>query len=148
MKVILTQDVKGQGKKGETVNVSDGYARNFLLPRKLAVEASATNVNSYKGQLDAQMYKKKNEEDHAKRVAESLAAITVTLFAKGGSGGRLFGSITGKEIADYLKEKHNIEIDKRKIVLEEGIKTFGTHEVTVKLYPQITGKIKVVVTEG
>jgi large subunit ribosomal protein L9 len=148
MKVILTQDVKGQGKKGEAINVSDGYARNFLLPKNLAVEANAANVNSFKGKSEAQAFKKQTEEENARKIAHELAAITVTLTAKGGTGGRLFGSITGKEIAEYLKEKHKIEIDKRKIVLEEGIKTFGTHELTVKLYPQITGKIKVVVAEA
>lgn len=148
MKVILTQDVKGQGKKGDTINVSDGYARNFLLPRSLAVEANTTNTNSFKGMADAQAYKKKTEEENAKALAAQLEALTVTLTAKGGTAGRLFGSITGKEIAEYLKEKHHIDVDKRKIVLEEGIKTFGTHEVTVKLYPQIVGKIKVVVTEA
>ncbi len=148
MKVILTQDVRGQGKKGQTVEVSDGYARNYLLPRNFAVEANAANVNSFKGKIDAQAFKKQNEEERARTLAEALSAITVTLTAKGGAGGRLFGSVTGKEIAEYLKEKHNIEIDKRKIVLEEGIKTFGTHEVAVQLYPQSTGKIKVVVVEG
>jgi len=147
MKVILLKDVKGQGKAGQTVEMSDGYARNFLFPRNLAVEANAANVNSFKGKADAAAFKKQTEEDNARDIAQKLEAITVSLTAKGGTAGRLFGSITGKEIAQYLKEKHDLEIDRRKMTLEDGIKTFGTHEVQIKLYPQITAKIKVVVTE-
>ena len=147
MKVILTQDVKGQGKKGQTINVSDGYARNFLLPRALAVEANASNQNYFDGKAQAQAFKKQTEEQQARTIAGMLEKITLKLTAKGGTGGRLFGSITSKEIAEQLKAQHDIEIDKRKLVLDEGIKTFGMHEVPCKLYAGVTGTVKVSVTE-
>ncbi|MPM53525.1 50S ribosomal protein L9 [bioreactor metagenome] len=148
MKVILTQDVKNQGKKGQVLNVSDGYARNFLLPRGLAVEATAVNLNSQKGKDDAAAFKKTSEQENAKSAAGQLSGLTLTITAKGGSAGRLFGSVTAKEISEELKVKHNIDIDKRKIVLDEGIKTFGTHEVIIRLYAGISAKLTVVVTEA
>ena len=147
MKVILTQDVKGQGKKGELVNVSDGYARNFLFPKKLAVEANSSNMNEYKGRADSQAFKKQTEEESAREICEKLKISSIEIFAKGGSAGRLFGSVTSKEIAEEIKSKLGIDIDKRKIVLEDGIKSFGVHPVSIKLYSGITAEIKVSVSE-
>jgi len=147
MKVILIEDVKGQGKKGQLVNVSDGYARNFLFPRKLAIEASTDNLNKLKGQKDSEQFKKETELSAAKEIAEKLKTASVEIRAKGGTGGRLFGAVTTKEIAEVLKEKYGIEIDKRKIVLDESIKNFGTYELTVKLLPEVTGTLIVRVSE-
>jgi large subunit ribosomal protein L9 len=137
MKVILQQDVKGQGKKGQLVDVSDGYARNFLLPRKLAVEANADNVNTMKLQEKAQ----------AQAVAEQLKGLTVRITAKAGTGGRLFGAVTTKEISDALKAQHNIDINKSKLVQEESIKSFGGYELKAKLGHDVVGTVKVVVAE-
>lgn len=147
MKVILTKDIKNQGKKGQVLDVSDGYARNFLLPRGLAKEATRENLNSQKGKDESAAFKQKTEQENARKLEGCIRDLTVTIKAKGGTGGRLFGSVTAKEIADVLKQEHQIEIDKRKIVLDEGIKTFGTHEVQVKLYPGISAKLTVVVAE-
>lgn len=144
MKVILKADVKGQGKKGQLVEVSDGYARNYLLPRKLAVEANAQNLNEMKEREAALAHKRSLEIAAANEIKEKLEKITVEVGAKGAvDGGRLFGSITTKEIADSLKEQHGIEVDRRKIVLNESIKTSGRYEVPVKLYPDITGTINI-----
>ncbi len=147
MKVILTQDVKAQGKKGDLINVSEGYARNFLLPKGLAVEASKQALNELEGKNAAKQFHKNMEEQKAKNIAERLKNITVSLTAKAGSGGRLFGSITSKDIAEALAEQHKITVDKRKIDLPDGIKTCGVTEVRVQLYPQIYGTFKVSVTE-
>lgn len=147
MKVILQADVKGQGKKGDIVNVSDGYARNFLLPKGLVVEATSTNMNAVKGQKEAQAYKKQKELEQAKELAKRLSDIKVTLKAKAGENGKLFGSITSKEIAERLKSEYHIDIDKRKIQLQEAIKTIGTIQVEVKVYPEVTGKLTVSVIE-
>jgi large subunit ribosomal protein L9 len=129
------------------VNVSDGYARNFLFPRKLAIEASTDNLNKLKGQKDSEQFKKETELSAAKEIAEKLKTASVEIRAKGGTGGRLFGAVTTKEIAEVLKEKYGIEIDKRKIVLDESIKNFGTYELTVKLLPEVTGTLIVRVSE-
>ncbi|MBE7023412.1 MAG: 50S ribosomal protein L9 [Clostridia bacterium] len=147
MKVILTQDVKAQGKKGDLINVSDGYARNFLLPKGLAVEASKQALNELEGKKGAEAYRKNLEEEKARNIAERMKDITVNLSAKAGAGGKLFGSITSKDVAEALKAQYNIDIDKRKFDLKDGIKACGTIEVAVRLYPQITGKFKVNVTE-
>lgn len=146
MKVIFIQDVKGQGKKGEEKNIADGYARNFLLPRGLAVEANAANLNNLKGQKESQAYKKEQEIKAAEETKKALEDVTVKISAKAGENGKLFGSITAKDIADALKAQYKIEIDKRKIVLASDIKTTGEICVDVKLYPQISGKIKVVIS--
>lgn len=146
MKVIFIQDVKGQGKKGEEKNIADGYARNFLLPRGLAVEANKANLNNLKGQKESQAYKKEQEIKAAEETKAKLEGITVKLSAKAGDNGKLFGSITAKDIADALKAQHSIDIDKRKIVLGSDIKTTGDLTVDAKLYPQIVGKIKVSIT--
>lgn len=147
MKVILQQDVKGQGKKGQLVEVSDGYARNFLLPRKLAVEASADNVNTMKLQEKARKAKEAAEKAEAEAVAEKLKESMVKITAKAGTGGRLFGAVTTKEIADSLKAQHGIELNKSKIVQEEPIKTFGTFQLKVKLGYEVVGTLYVVVAE-
>lgn len=146
MKVIFIQDVKGQGKKGEEKNIADGYARNFLLPRGLAVEATAANLNNLKGQKASEAYKKEQEIKAAEEIKKQLEGITVKISAKAGENGKLFGSVTTKDIADALKAQHKIEIDKRKIVLASDIKTTGEITVDVKLYPQIAGKINVLIT--
>ena len=147
MKVILQQDVKGQGKKGQLVEVSDGYARNFLLPRKLAVEASADNVNTMKLQEKAKKAKEAAEKAEAEAVAEKLKECQVKLYAKAGTGGRLFGAVTSKEIADGLKAQYGIDINKSKIVQDEPIKTFGTFQLKCKLGYEVSGTIYVVVAE-
>ncbi|MBQ2897786.1 MAG: 50S ribosomal protein L9 [Clostridia bacterium] len=146
MKVILMQDVKGQGKKGQTVSVSDGYARNFLLPKGLAVEATNSAINDMKGKDEAFAYKKQTELNDAKEMQEKLSKISVSLSAKAGANGKLFGSVTNKDIAEALLSQHHIKIDKRRFDMED-IKQTGTFEVLVKLYPDVTGKLKVVVTE-
>lgn len=147
MKVILQQDVKGQGKKGQMVNVSDGYARNFLLPKKLAVEASADNVNTMKLQEKARLAKIAEEKAQAEATAALLKELTVRIVAKGGNGGRLFGAVTTKEISDALKAQHKIDINKAKLVQDEPIKSFGGYELKAKLGHDVVGTVKVVVVE-
>lgn len=147
MKVILLADVKGQGKKGELVNISDGYARNYLLPRKLAVEATADALNA-KNNADLAAKRRIDEErSRATSMKEELASKPVKISAKAGSGGRLFGSVTTKEISDALKEQHGIDIPKNRLVLEDAIKAFGTFEVRAKLYSDISGTVYVQVFE-
>lgn len=148
MKVILQQDVKGQGKKGQLLEVSEGYARNFLLPRKLAVLATADALNTMKLQEKAKKAEEARQKAEAEETAKKLADVTVKLTAKAGAGGKLFGAVTAKEIAEGLKAQHAIEVNKQKIVVEEPIKSFGTYELKVKLGFEITGKLKVTVTEA
>ena len=148
MKVILLQDVKGQGKKGQLIEASDGYARNFLLPRKLAVAATAENLNTMKQQEKAKKAQEAAEKAEAQAVAEQLKAIVVKVTAKAGSGGRLFGAVTSKEISDALKEQFGLDIAKTKIVQDEPIKAFGGYELKVKLGYEVTGTLKVVVAEA
>ncbi len=143
MKVILKQDVKGLGKKENMLEVSDGYARNFLLPKGLAVEASATNMNIMKTKNDAEKSKKDRELANAKALAEKIKAVTVVIKAKAGENGKLFGSITNKEIAERLKNDFKLEIDKKKIVMEDAIKSRGTTEVEIKIYPEVSAKLTV-----
>lgn len=147
MKVILNQDVKGQGKKGQLVEVSDGYARNFLLPRKLAKEATSENINVMKGQAEAEEYRKMTELEQAKKDAAKIEEVIVELTAKAGENGKLFGSITGKDVAEALKMQHHIKLDKKKFAMSDGIKVLGTTIVDVKVYPGVTAKLKVKVTE-
>lgn len=144
MKVVLLQDVKGQGKKGEIVNVSDGYARNFLFPKKLAREATASALNDLKGQNEAFAYKKETEISAAKEMQTKLKELSVTISAKAGANDRLFGSVTNKDVADALLNQHHIKIDKRRFEMQD-IKTAGTYTVSVKLYPEINGELKVIV---
>ena len=147
MKVVLLADVKGQGKKGQVVNVSDGYARNFLFPKNLATPADNKILNEIKGKEDSRLHKIETEKQAARETAEKLKTIAVKITAQAGSDGRMYGTVTAKEIAEQLKKQHNIEIDRRKISLADPIRAFGTYLPEVKLYPEITGQIRVVVTE-
>ena len=147
MKVILNVDVKGQGKKGQLVNVSDGYARNFLLPRGLAMEADAQAMNDLKNKEEAARHHAAMEKQNAEEAAKALKGKTVKLTAKAGSAGRLFGSVTTKEVAEGLKAQFQVEVDKRKISMAD-VKAFGSYEAEVKLYPGISAKITVMVGEG
>ncbi len=147
MKLILLQDVRGQGKKGDIIEASDGYARNYLLPRKLAAQATADVLNAKKIADEATARRIQKEKEEAQQTARQLKELKVRIQAKAGSGGRLFGSVTAKEIAEELKKQHQVEVQKNKIVLDETIKNFGTYQVKVKLYPEVTGTLNVVVTE-
>ncbi len=147
MKVILLQDVKGTGKKGELVNVSDGYARNYLFPHKLATEADAKALNELKNAEQSKQYKIEVATQQAKDNAARIEGKTITMTGKAGKGGRLFGSVTSKEIAAELKRQFGIDVDKRKVVLDTDIKSFGTYNCEVKLYTGISAKVKVMVTE-
>ena len=148
MKVILLQDVKSLGKKGEIVNVSDGYARNMILPKKLGVEANSKNMNDLK--LQNQHAEKVAQEnlDAAKKLADELAGMQVQVKIKVGSDGRIFGSVSTKEIAQAAKEQLNLELDKKKMQLSEGLKSLGVHEVPIKLHPKVTATLRVKVVEG
>ena len=147
MKVILLQDVRGQGKKGEMINVSDGYARNFLFPRKLAQEATADNVNTMRMNDKAKREKEQRAREEAAALSAKLRELTLTVLAKGGGAGRLFGSVTSQEISDALKAQEGMELDKRKIVIDEAIKTVGLYTVKVKLGFGIDAVLKVDVKE-
>ena len=146
MKVVLLADVKGTGKKGELCNVSDGYARNFLSPKKLAIEADSTALNELKNREQAAAHHKQEEINAAKATAEKLEGKTVTIVAKAGSAGKLFGSVTSKEIVAEIKKSLNIEIDKKKMSVGD-IKSFGEYTAEIKLYPGISAKLTVKVTE-
>ena len=148
MKVILNADVKGQGKKGQIVKVSDGYARNFLFPKNLAKEATADNLNTAKLKEEADKARLAREKADAEALAEKLKTMKTDVHAKAGSNGRLFGSVTTADIAEALKKQHKIDIDKHKIVLDENIKQFGTYEVKVKLYNEVSGTLRVIVKEA
>lgn len=147
MKVVLLQDVKSLGKKGELVNASDGYARNFLFPKKLAKEANAQAMNELKNAEESKAFKIKTETDNAQAAADKLKDAGIKLTAKAGQGGRLFGSITSKEISEEIKKLYGVEVDKRKISLDADIKAFGTYKAEVKLYAGITATINVTVSE-
>lgn len=148
MKVILLQDVKGKGKKGQMLEVSDGYARNYMLPRKMAIEATADAVNTMRMNDKATQERIAREKAEAMETAKKLREMTVTVTAKGGGNGRLFGSITNQEIADALKAKTGIALDKRKIVIADAIKNVGTYTVTCKLGYEITAPLTVKIKEG
>ena len=145
MKVILTQDVKGQGKKDQVINVSDGYARNFLFPKKLAIPADSSALNDVKNKEASKQHKIEVERQQAQDIAKKLQSITVTFVYAAGPDKKLYGSVTTKEIAEALAKNHGIEIDKRKITLSENIKSFGTFTADVKLYSDVTGKINILV---
>lgn len=147
MKVILQQDVKGHGKKGELVEVSDGYGRNFLLPRKLAVEATAENLNAMRMQAEAKKARLAEEKARAEALAEQLKSCQVKIPARAGQGGKLFGSITSKEISEALKRQHGVDVSKSKLVLPDPIKSFGAFEVKAKLGSEVTGTVYVLVVE-
>ena len=148
MKIILLEDVKGVGKKGQTINASDGYARNFILPKKLGVEATPANMNTLKLQQKAEEKRKAEELAQARAAAEKLENLTVNIAVKTGEGGKLFGSVTSKEIAAALEKQHGLKIDKKKIVLADQIKMVGERHVEVKLHPQVTAELKVKITEA
>ncbi len=148
MKVIFLQDVKGKGKKGQMMEISDGYARNYLLPRKLAVEATADAVNTKKMNDKAAAEKAAKERAEALEISKQLREMTLVVTAKGGGAGRLFGSVTNQEIADALKAKSGISLDKRKIVISDAIKSVGTYTVQCKLGYEITAPLTVKIEEA
>jgi len=147
MKVVLLSDIKGTGKKGELVNVSDGYARNFLFPRKLAKEADAQALTELRNAEQSRLHKIAVETAQAEENKKKLEGQILNMTAKAGQGGRLFGSVTSKEIANEIKQRYGLDVDKRKIVLDSDIKAFGTYNCEVKLYTGISAKVIVEVTE-
>ena len=148
MKVLLKADVKSQGKKGEIKDVSDGYARNFLIPKGLAVIADAKTLNEVKNKQDAEKHKIVAAKENAQKLSDKLSGVTLKMTATAGPDGKLYGSITPANIAEELKNKASLDIDKRKIVLDENIKSFGTYTIDVKIYPEITAQFTVVVTDN
>lgn len=146
MKVILKQDVKGHGKKGELVNVSDGYARNFLFPRGLAMDANPAAMNELKNREEAAAFHEEQEKNHAKEIAAALEGKTIRITARAGQGGKLFGSVTTKEVAEELERSYQVKIDKRKIDMSDA-KAFGSYPAEIKMNYGITAKITVMVTE-
>lgn len=147
MKVVLLKDVKGQGKKDDVVNVSDGYARNFLFPKGLAVEAGSKIMNEIKNRESSKQHKIEVEKAAANEVKAKLEGVVVKITGKSGSDGRLYGSVTTSDIAAELEKQHGITVDRRKIVMDTPVKAFGSYAFDVKLYPEITGKINVVVSD-
>ncbi len=147
MKVILLADVKGQGKKNDVIEVSDGYGKNFLIPRKLAKVADAQSLNDVKVKEEARLHRIETEKNQAKELAEKLKSVQVKVTASCGADGRLYGSVTAKDISEQLEKQLGISIDKRKLVLNDTIKAYGRYEVEAKLYPEVTGKVFVLVCE-
>ncbi|MCK9479452.1 MAG: 50S ribosomal protein L9 [Firmicutes bacterium] len=145
MKVILMQDLKGTGVKGQIVNVADGYARNALIPKGIAIEATPKALNELKSKKAAMIHRKEIALEVARKMGERLSGVEIKLKAKAGQGGKLFGSITAKDISDKLKKTHKVEIDKRWINTKDGIKTIGEHEISIWLHSQITVTAKVIV---
>lgn len=143
MKVILLQDIKGVGKKDQIINANDGYARNYLFPKKLAVEATAGNLGNLKSKQESNQYRKDMQKEEAIEIASKLKDITLTIKVKAGENGKIFGGVTTKEISENLKAQHNIQIDKKKINLNETIKTLGTVNVDIKIYEGVAAKLKV-----
>ena len=148
MKVILLDNIKGVGKKDEVVNASDGYARNFLFPKKLAIEANAENMNKLNNKKDSQQHKKDVEKENAEQIANKMKDIIVTIKVKAGANGKIFGGVTAKEISENLKQQFKIEVDKKKIVLNENIKNLGMFNISIKLFEGIVGNLKVNVTNS
>mgnify|MGYP005756962183 FL=1 len=147
MKVILLQDIKGVGKKDQVINANDGYARNYLFPKKLAVEANAGNLTNLKSKQDSNQYRKDLQKEEAIKIADKLKGLNVQIKVKAGENGKIFGGVTSKEISENLKTQHGIEIEKKKIILTETIKTLGTVNVDIKLYEGVTAKLKVQVVD-
>lgn len=143
MKVILLQDIKGVGKKDQIINANDGYARNYLFPKKLAVEANAGNLGNLKAKQESNQYRKDVQKEEAIKLAEKIKNINLTITVKAGESGKIFGGVTAKEIAENLNNQYKIDIDKKKIILPETIKVLGTFTVDIKLYEGIIGKLKV-----
>lgn len=148
MKVILLSDIKGVGKKDQVIEASDGYARNFLFPKKLALEANSTNMNNLKAKQESNQYRKDVEKQEAQKIAEKLKGIMLKVRVKAGENGKIFGGVTSREIAEGLKKDYNIVIDKKKIMLADTVKTLGTITVDIKLYEGVTGKLKVDIIVG
>lgn len=148
MKIILLQDEKKMGKKGDVIDVSDGYARNYVLPKKIGIEATAKNMNDLKLKKANEDKRAQEQMEAAKALAAQLEDKAIVVKIKGGEGGRTFGSVSSKEIAAACQEQYNIEIDKKKIQLTESLKNFGSYEVPIKLHPQVTGKLMVKVVEA
>ena len=147
MKIILLQDEKKRGKKGDVIEASDGFARNYILPKKIGIEATAKNMNDLKLQKANEDKHAKEQLDAAKALAAQLEGKQIIVSIKGGEGGRTFGSVSSKEIAAACQEQHGIEVDKKKIQMTESLKNFGSYEVPIKLHPQVTGKLMVKVIE-
>ena len=143
MKVILKADIKGVGKKDEVINASDGYVRNFLFPKNLAVEANAENMAKLQAQNSSKQFKKDTEKEEAQKIADKLSKILMKVQVKAGENGKIFGGVSSKEIAENLEKQYNIKVDKKKIDLKETIKTLGIHTVSIKLFEGVIGKIKV-----
>lgn len=148
MKVILLQDIKSVGKKGQVLNAADGYARNYLLPKKLAVVADATNMNELKTKQDANKYKKDMSMANAKELSEKMKNFEITFKIKAGENGKTFGSITAKDIADELNKKYFVEVDKKKVCLNDAIKSLGVYNVEIKLFEGISGTLKVNIVQA
>ena len=147
MKVLLLEDVKGQGKKGDIVKVSDGYAKNYLIPRKLAREATDSVMKELQAKEESRLHKIEVESAEAKALADKIGSLTVVIRQQAGAGGKFYGSVTAKEVSEELKKQHDIDLDKRKITVAEPIKAFGRYELDVKYYQDVTGKINLIVTE-
>jgi len=147
MKVVLLQDVKDLGKKDQLANVSDGYARNFLFPRKLAAEATTGILKEIEDKKSSEKKRKEKELEAAKKLADKLGKLEINFKTKAGENGKLFGSITSKDVADAIKAQHKIEVDKKKVVLHDAIKALGAYQVEIKVYPEISAKINVKVVE-
>ena len=143
MKVILKADIKGVGKKDQVINASDGYARNFLFPKNLAVEANSENMSKLKAKQDSNAYKKSQEKEEAEKGADKLSKILLKIKVKSGANGKIFGGVSSKEIADNLEKQYQIKIDKKKIELKETIKTLGTVNIEIKLFEGVIGKLRV-----
>lgn len=143
MKVILLDNIKGVGKKDEMINANDGYARNYLFPKKLAIEATKDNLLKWQAKQNANQYKKNTEKEEAEKLAKKMKEITLTIQVKAGENGKIFGGVTAKEIAENLKTQYQIEVDKKKIIIEETIKNLGVANVEIKLYEGVMGKLKV-----
>lgn len=143
MKVILKADIKGVGKKDDVINASDGYARNFLFPKNLAVEANADNMNKLKAKQDSNAFKKSQEKEEAERIAEKLSKLLLKIKVKAGTNGKIFGGVSSKEIAENLEKQYQIKVDKKKIDLKDAIKTLGTFSVNIKLFEGVIAKVKV-----
>ena len=143
MKVILKADIKGVGKKDQVINASDGYARNFLFPKNLAVEANAENMSKLKAKQDSNAFKKSQEKDEAQKVAEKLSKILLKIKVKSGANGKIFGGVSSKEIAENLEKQYQIKVDKKKIDLKDTIKTLGTFNINIKLFEGVIGKVKI-----
>lgn len=147
MKVLLLEDVKGQGKKGDIVKVSDGYAKNYLIPRKLAREATDSVMKELQAKEESRLHKIEVERAEAKALADKIGSLTVVIRQQAGAGGKFYGSVTAKEVSEELKKQHDIDLDKRRIIVAEPIKAFGRYELDVKYYQDVTGKINLIVTE-